>query len=118
MSLLDQNIVHFNKRCIAVEKAESGRHLLCFLDGTAYEANLVIGADGIKSTTRTAIVGVDDHHLGFSGSYAYRALVPIEALVGDSIKTDVKSRSHCWVGVGKVSLRFFPSFCQIIRYFS
>ncbi|PPQ90620.1 hypothetical protein CVT25_006704 [Psilocybe cyanescens] len=106
MPLLDPNIMHFNKRCIAVEQAESGRQLLRFADGTTHETDLVIGADGIKSTTRSAVIGPGDHHIAFSGTFAYRALVPMDVLMADGIKTDIKSRPHCWVGAGKHIITF------------
>lgn len=103
MPLLDPSITHFNKRCVSVEQSENGPQLLRFSDGTTHEADLIIGADGIKSTTRSAIIGKDDSRLGFSGTYAYRGLIPIDLLEAEGIKTDIRSRPYCWVGVGKVS---------------
>ncbi|PPQ91475.1 hypothetical protein CVT25_013732 [Psilocybe cyanescens] len=106
MPLLDPSITHFNKRCVSVEQSENGPQLLRFSDGTTHEADLIIGADGIKSTTRSAIIGKDDSRLGFSGTYAYRGLIPIDLLEAEGIKTDIRSRPYCWVGVGKHIVTF------------
>lgn len=71
-----------------------------FADDTTYEADLIIGADGIRSTTRNAVVS--ESHLAFSNTYAYRGLIPIDTLKLAGIKTDVQSRLNCWVGLGNV----------------
>lgn len=100
LPLLNPDIAHFNKRCVSVEKTESGRHLLRFSDGAIHEADLVIGADGIKSMIRATVLG--ENRMGFSGSYAYRGLVPIDDLEADGIKTNIRARPFCWVGEDKV----------------
>ncbi|KAF8973500.1 salicylate hydroxylase [Flammula alnicola] len=104
--LLDPSIIHFNKRATSIEKAPSGRQLLRFADNTTYEADLVIGADGIKSVTRSAVIGADATRLGFSNTHAYRGLVPINALKTAGVKADVSSRPHCWVGIGQHIITF------------
>jgi salicylate hydroxylase len=85
-----------------VGHASSGRQVLHFADNTTYEADLVIGADGIRSTTRNAVVG--GGHLSFSNTYAYRGLIPIDTLKTAGLKTEVEYRPHCWVGLGSVSI--------------
>ncbi|KAF9486322.1 salicylate hydroxylase [Pholiota conissans] len=105
MPLLDPTITQFNKRAVSVEKLESGRHLLHFPDNSTYEADLIIGADGIKSTTRSAVIGKGASPLGFSNTHAYRGLVPIETLKAAGVKTDVK-RPHNWVGMGQHIITF------------
>ena len=100
MPLLDPGITKFKKRCISVERASSGRQVIHFADNTSYEADLVIGADGIKSTIRNAVIS--DARLCFSDTYAYRGLIPVDDLKLAGIKTDVQSSPHCWVGLGKV----------------
>jgi salicylate hydroxylase len=47
-----------------------------FGNGASYEADLVIGADGLKSATRQILFGADAPQ--FTGQVAYRFLVPIE----------------------------------------
>ena len=100
MPLLDSDVAKFNKRCVSLGHTSSGREIIHFADNTTYEADLVIGADGIRSITRNAVVG--DSCLGFSNTYAYRGLIPIDTLKSAGIKTDVQSRPFCWVGLGRV----------------
>ena len=100
MPFLDPHVAKFNKRCVSVGRASSGRQVMHFGDDTTYEADLVIGADGIKSITRKAVVS--DSRLGFSNTCAYRGLIPIDTLKLAGIKTDIQSRPHCWVGFGRV----------------
>ncbi|MEY4173655.1 MAG: hypothetical protein RI900_820 [Actinomycetota bacterium] len=53
-----------------------GCPLLHLSDGTSVEADVVVGADGIHSRVRDSVVGA--HPSRFSGSVAYRALIPAE----------------------------------------
>ena len=100
MPLLDAGVAKFNKRCVSVERACSGRQVLHFADNTTYEADLVIGADGIRSIVRNAVVS--HGCLAFSDTYAYRGLIPIDTLKSAGLKTDVQLRPHGWVGLGSV----------------
>ena len=74
--------------------------VILFADHTTYEADLVIGADGIKSVLRNAVVS--DGHLVFSNTYAYRGLIPIDALKFAGLKADVQSCPHT-TGLGLVA---------------
>ncbi|KAF9255116.1 FAD/NAD(P)-binding domain-containing protein [Marasmius fiardii PR-910] len=49
ISVLDPSITQFNKRCTSVSITESGRTRIQFSDDTTYDADLVIGADGIRN---------------------------------------------------------------------
>jgi salicylate hydroxylase len=63
--------VRLGRRCVAVaERADAVE--LTFEDGTTASADVVIGADGIHSTIRAAILGPESPW--FSGSIAYRGL--------------------------------------------
>ena len=108
MPFLDSDVVKFNKRCVSVGLASSGRQLVHFADNTSCEADLVIGADGIKSIIRNAVVS--DPHLCFSNTYAYRGLIPINILKLAGVKTDVQSRPLCWVGLGMVHISLLENF--------
>jgi flavin-dependent dehydrogenase len=97
--LLDSGVTKFNKRCVSLGRASSGRQVLHFADHTTYEADLVIGADGIKSVVRNAVV---NGHLVFSNTYAYRGLIPIDALKSAGLKAEIQSGPRNWVGLGGV----------------
>lgn len=53
-----------------------GRPLLHMADGSSVEADVVVGADGIHSQVRDTVLGANPSR--FSGSVAYRALIPAE----------------------------------------
>ena len=56
------------------------RAVLTFADGTTVEADLVIGADGIKSTVRQQLFS--DQQPVFAGEHAYRVVVDADAAHG------------------------------------
>ncbi len=87
---------------MSIEHTPSGQQRLTFADGTTYDADLIIGADGIRSMTRATVVGKGISPLGFANTHAYRGLVSIDALKAAGLKTDVR-RPHNWVGIGQVS---------------
>ncbi|KAI6115945.1 hypothetical protein F5141DRAFT_1290502 [Pisolithus sp. B1] len=55
---------------------------LMLKSGEVVHADLVIGADGLKSTMRHFVVGTPDE-LRFTGDTAYRAVLPTEILLAD-----------------------------------
>ena len=67
--------LHLNKRCVRVEEGRQSA-ILHFADGDSVEADLVIGADGIRSRLRRELLGYDD--VQFSGCHGWRGLVPPE----------------------------------------
>jgi hypothetical protein len=100
--LLDPSVTAFNKRLKSLTQSPSGRNILHFTDGATHEADLVIGADGIKSVSRIAVVGEGNNNLGFSNTHAYRGLVPIDTLLAAGVKPDKVQLPLIWTGVGKV----------------
>ena len=59
-----------------IEQADSVA--LEFANGRTHEADLVVGADGVRSTVRRWITGADD--MVYSGTSAFRGIVPTENL--------------------------------------
>ena len=51
---------HFRKRCTSVTAAPDGRAEVRFADGSTHVADIVIGADGIKSAIRGLGMGIVD----------------------------------------------------------
>lgn len=74
--------IQFSKRLESLEQA-GGVVKLAFTDGTRAEADLVIGADGVRSRCRELLVGLPAPK--FSGNVAYRAMLPMDRLAGMEI---------------------------------
>ncbi|KAI8981132.1 FAD/NAD-P-binding domain-containing protein [Trametes punicea] len=108
VGVVDPEISHFNKRCVAVSESSTNpkRVLLQFSDGTTYETDVVLGADGIKSSVRKYVLGGVDDRLAFSNTVAYRALIPYPTLKAAGFKTDVLQAPVCFMGPSKHFILF------------
>lgn len=71
------SIVHLGKRCLATANTRDGAAVR-FADGSAIEADLVIGSDGIRSMVRQSLFGCEDPR--FTGMECWRATLPVEKL--------------------------------------
>ncbi|MDD2133503.1 salicylate 1-monooxygenase [Pseudomonas kurunegalensis] len=81
-SQLPVGIAQFGKRAQRVEQVGE-RVRVCFTDGTEHHCDLLIGADGIKSSIRDHVLdGLGVPRVGprFSGTCAYRGLIDSEQL--------------------------------------
>ncbi|KAH9920248.1 FAD/NAD-P-binding domain-containing protein [Epithele typhae] len=67
---LDASSAHFNKRATAVTESPTNpkRLVIHFQDGTTHEADVVLGADGIKSTVRPYVLGHKDDRVKFANT--------------------------------------------------
>ncbi|GAA3840905.1 MULTISPECIES: FAD-dependent monooxygenase [Streptomyces] len=74
-SAVPEHSIHLGKRCVSVE-FEDDRAVLHFEDGETVRPDILIGADGVHSRVRGAIVGPTQARE--SGICAFRALVPAE----------------------------------------
>ena len=88
VSLLPQGSFHMGKRLVDVTKKQDGSYILHFADGESVNADVVVGADGIKSKCRQLLLGEksSDANPKFAKEFAYRAMVPMEravAVLGD-----------------------------------
>jgi salicylate hydroxylase len=72
-SAVPADSLHLGRRCVAVE-FEGDQAVLRFEDGETVRPDILIGADGVHSRVRSAIVGPTQTRE--SGICAYRALVP------------------------------------------
>ena len=77
----------FSTHVVAVEPGDSSSEVI-FADGSSRSFDIVIGADGIHSVVRPCVGGIDKPR--FSGSAAYRALVPRGAV--EDLPIDVTNR--------------------------
>ncbi|MBV8358228.1 MAG: FAD-dependent monooxygenase [Deltaproteobacteria bacterium] len=101
---LPAHMIRLDHRCIGL-KQSSDRVEVKFHNGTITDADLVVGADGIHSTVRELILGVESPR--FSGHVAYRGLVPAERLAHLELEVNASSWwgpdhhfVHYFVGAG------------------
>lgn len=79
LSVLPEGMVHLGHKLERIEDRGTGS-ALTFANGTTVEADLVVGADGIKSVVRKALFS--EQEPVFSGEHAYRAVIDIDAAYG------------------------------------
>ena len=100
---IDHSRVHFKKRCTSVMVLSNSKQCINFADGSTVYADVVIGADGIKSVVRGAVIGQDSSDsVTYSNTSCYRGLVPIELVHNAGIRANLTARPICFVGPGKV----------------
>jgi salicylate hydroxylase/6-hydroxynicotinate 3-monooxygenase len=85
-SLVPLDSIRFGKTLAGIDRRDEGVRL-SFADGTDAQVTALIGADGIHSVVRAAIVG--EEKLSFTGQVAYRAVYR-SALLGRAIDDRVK----------------------------
>lgn len=96
--------MHALKKLARVESnGDSSPVTLHFEDGTTHECDVLIGADGIHSVVRTAVLGQDDPATQpkNEGWWAVMALVPYaqaRAALGEENINAEHAREHMWIG--------------------
>ena len=81
----------------------TGKPTVYFEDGTTYEADIVLGADGIKSAVRAAVLQEDAPcPVVYANTYCYRGLISVEDIRDAGVKTELTERPVCFLGVDKV----------------
>ncbi len=89
-TLPEQN-VRTGERCIAVSPGTKTA-VARFADGGEFEADVIVGADGIHSAVRASLFGPEQPR--FTGCVCYRGLVPMQDVPGD---VDAKN-NLLWMG--------------------
>lgn len=88
--------INLNKRLVDIDDSGS-EAVLKFADGSSAAADLVIGADGAKSTVRRLLLGYDDAY--YSGTSAFRGIVEPEQMPSmpdpDAIQFWMGPGRHC-----------------------
>ncbi|OJA11573.1 hypothetical protein AZE42_12456, partial [Rhizopogon vesiculosus] len=86
-------MVHFNKRLTTYTKLPTGSLILHFADESSDNTDVLIGADGIRSSVRKTLFETIDRDLidpskirhytdpSWTGTLVYRAVVPVEKLL-------------------------------------
>jgi len=100
---LDPTKKHTNKKVIRINEDKSGALRVHFEDKTTFDADAVIGADGIRGFMRSHVLGKDDPAVPakFAGFWDSRSLVPLQRakeLLGEEY-FEVK-RQYGWIGDG------------------
>lgn len=91
---LPEGIAHFGKRCAAVRQDPEGV-TVDFEDGTTFQCDILIGCDGIKSAVRRHVLPEESYGTiepRWSGTKAYRGLVPVEELKRAFTEVGVEAR--------------------------
>jgi salicylate hydroxylase len=90
-----RELIELGRTCTGAEQDESVARLT-FADGSTAEADVVIGADGIHSVVRDAVVD-DASPTTFSGLCAWRCLVPAQQAPAFALRP----AQTLWVGPGR-----------------
>lgn len=88
---LDPAAIKVNARVTEVDEEDDGV-TLTFADGSTHRCELVVGADGIKSVVRQAVLGDDAPQ--FTGQVAWRCTVPTER-IPPHLRTAIVSTIWC-----------------------
>ncbi|WP_406422532.1 FAD-dependent monooxygenase [Streptomyces sp. NBC_00873] len=75
LGVLPEGMVHLGHKVETIQD-KGDRSVLTFAGGETVEADLVVGADGIKSVVRRQLF--DDKGPVFSGEHAYRAVISVD----------------------------------------
>ncbi|MFI5607061.1 FAD-dependent monooxygenase [Amycolatopsis sp. NPDC051903] len=92
-SAVPPDTIRLGAKCVGLEVSDDGA-VLSFADGTTTTADVVIGADGVHSTIRNALLGPSP--AAFSGLCAFRALVP----AADAPAFALRTAHTLWLGPG------------------
>ena len=87
----DAVMLETNREVITVQNLDDGAQVIC-ADGTIYECNALIGADGLKSTVRKYVIGDGDPVC--VEFVAYRGAIPMEEV----IETAGLETIRYWIG--------------------
>ena len=82
---LPARVVTLGARCTGVESDDDVASAR-FQDGSAIEADVIVGADGIHSAVRASLFGADAPR--FTGKICYRSVVPVAAVPGPPPASD------------------------------
>ncbi len=83
---LPERCIRLGAKCTGVETARDGA-VARFADGAEFEADIIIGADGIHSAVRESLFGPIEP--SFTGCICWRGMVPAEAVAHTSHARDM-----------------------------
>lgn len=105
---MPEDTLNGNKRLVSIEGNSSGGVTLAFDDDTVFDADAVVGADGIKSRTRQILLGADspDAKPKYSGQVEYRDIVSMDKAV-DALGEDFAKSGNVCIADG-TSMTTYP----------
>ena len=95
----DRAHIQLGHELIGLEPSPAGVRL-DFAGRASSAADVVVGADGLRSAVRTAVFGESEPH--FTGHIAWRGLVPGEGLSAEL----TEPASHTWAGPGRLLVHY------------
>ena len=106
----DQNSIHLGHRLASIEDF-GDRVELKFNNGVTVDANIVIGADGVRSVVRQALYG--DDNPTYTGQMMWRALIK-----GSDVPSEIlEPTGHIqWVGRGRHILSYYIRDRKIVNF--
>ena len=87
--------------CLSSYETDPSGVTLKFENGETARADILIGADGVRSKVRRQLVGADKPE--FTGYVAWRALIPLDRLPAEY----ARPQSNVWIGKGR-NVTFYP----------
>lgn len=97
-----ESCIKLGKKVERIEQVD-GKVKVAFADGSSETVDALVGADGIHSAVRTAMLGPEKPQ--FTGVVAYRAVVPVERLEG---LPDLDCFTKWWGDRPEVQIVSFP----------
>ncbi|KAF9448815.1 FAD/NAD(P)-binding domain-containing protein [Macrolepiota fuliginosa MF-IS2] len=86
-------------RVVSISTSSRGSPFVTTETGLVVHSDVIIGADGIKSVVRSFVTGQKDRPKP-TGDLAYRALIPVDALMNDPILRPLVETPHATVWMG------------------
>ena len=106
---VDRDCLHLGCALLDFGQDESGVTAL-FANGVTVRGDVLIGADGIRSTVRARLFGVEDPR--YTGYVAWRGLVPMERLTAAMVVPD----TAVWIGPGHFLTRYKTRRGTLLNY--
>lgn len=97
LAALPRERVHTSRRCAGVDASPTSATLR-FSDGSHFEADVVVGADGIKSTIRASF---SEDRPRYGGMHTFRGVVP-----ADRLPPQEPLKNVMWLGASRVMILY------------
>ncbi len=103
-----ESVLRLGAECVAVRR-NTDSAIVTLRDGTEIESDIVIGADGIRSSVRRSLFGPDAPR--FTGNIAWRFTIPASDLPPGLVKPDITN----WLGPGGHVVHYYVRSGQLVN---